>query len=122
MESHQKHIENLKVKLRDGLKGKIPDISFNGESSSLDKSLYTVLNVSFPPMAEADMLLFSLDINKISASGGSACTSGSNIGSHVLTALGVSPDRPSVRFSFSKYNTEAEVDYLIEKVAEIVKL
>lgn len=122
MESHQKHIEKLKVKLRNGLKNIIPSIAFNGESANLEKSLYTVLNVSFPPMDEADMLLFNLDINKISASGGSACTSGSNIGSHVLTALGVSPDRPSVRFSFSKYNTEEEVDYLIEKVGEIVKL
>jgi cysteine desulfurase len=122
MESHQKYIERLKTKLRDGLKNRIPDIGFNGESANLEKSLYTVLNVSFPPMAEADMLLFNLDINKISASGGSACTSGSNIGSHVLTALGVSPDRPSVRFSFSKYNTEEEVDYLLEKVGEIVKI
>ncbi len=121
MASHQKHIEKLKIKLLNGLKNKIPLISFNGESANLDKSLYTVLNVSFPPMAEADMLLFNLDINKISASGGSACTSGSNIGSHVLTVLDVSPERPSVRFSFSKYNTEAEVDYLIEKVGEIVK-
>lgn len=121
MESHRKHIEHLKTRLRDGMINKIPSISFNGESANLDKSLYTVLNVSFPPMEEADMLLFNLDINKISASGGSACTSGSNVGSHVLTALGVSPERPSVRFSFSKYNTEAEVDYLIEKVGEILK-
>jgi cysteine desulfurase len=121
MESHRKYIENLKNRLKMGLINKVPNISFNGESANLEKSLYTVLNVSFPPMDEADMLLFNLDINKISASGGSACTSGSIIGSHVLTALGVSPDRPSVRFSFSKYNTEAEVDYLIEKVAEIIK-
>jgi cysteine desulfurase len=121
MESHRKHIENLKSKLLHGLLSRIPTIGFNGESANMEKSLYTVLNVSFPPMDEADMLLFNLDINRISASGGSACTSGSNIGSHVLTALGVSPERPSVRFSFSKYNTEAEVDYLIEKVAEIVK-
>lgn len=120
MENHKIHIEKLKLKLKEGLISKIPGINFNGESANLDKSLYTVLNVSFPPMEEADMLLFNLDINKISASGGSACTSGSNIGSHVLTALGVSPDRPSVRFSFSKYNTLEEVDYLIEKVAEIV--
>jgi cysteine desulfurase len=121
MEDHQRHIEKLKIKLRDGLSSKIPHITFNGESANLDKSLYTVLNVSFPPMEEADMLLFNLDINKISASGGSACTSGSNIGSHVLTAIGVSPERPSVRFSFSKYNTEAEVDYLIEKVGVVIK-
>ena len=121
MDNHKNHIENLKIRLIEGLKSKIPTISFNGESEKLDNSLYTVLNVSFPPMDEADMLLFNLDINKISASGGSACTSGSNVGSHVLTALGVSPERPSVRFSFSKYNTEAEVDYLIEKVGEILK-
>jgi cysteine desulfurase len=121
MDSHKQHIKKLKIKLIEGLKNKIPSITFNGDSENLEDSLYTVLNVSFPPMDEADMLLFNLDINKISASGGSACTSGSNVGSHVLTALGVSPDRPSVRFSFSKYNTEQEIDYLIEKVGEIVK-
>ena len=120
MESHKSHIENLKSKLITGLKNKITNIGFNGGSENIKNSLYTVLNVSFPPMDEADMLLFNLDINKISASGGSACTSGSNIGSHVLTALGVSPERPSVRFSFSKYNTIEEVDYLIEKVTTII--
>jgi cysteine desulfurase len=120
MESHKKHIEELKSRLKDGLTKNISDIAFNGDSANINESLYTVLNVSFPPMDEADMLLFNLDINKISASGGSACTSGSNIGSHVLTALGVSPERPSVRFSFSKYNTEAEIDYLIEKVSGII--
>jgi cysteine desulfurase len=121
MDGHKKHIENLKKRLILGLKSIISSIEFNGDSANLEGSLYTVLNVSFPPMDEADMLLFNLDINKISASGGSACTSGSNIGSHVLTALGVNPERPSVRFSFSKYNTEEEVDYVIEKVGEIVK-
>lgn len=120
MDNHRLHIENLKRKLIEGLRNISSEIEFNGDSANLEKSLYTVLNVSFPPMEEADMLLFNLDINKISASGGSACTSGSNIGSHVLTALGVSPERPSVRFSFSKYNTEAEVDYLIGKIAEIL--
>jgi cysteine desulfurase len=120
MESHKSHIESLKVRLLNGLKSNIPSIEFNGDSANLEKSLYTVLNVSFPPSEEADMLLFNLDINKISASGGSACTSGSNIGSHVLTTLGVNPDRPSVRFSFSKFTTEAEVDYVIEKVTEVV--
>jgi cysteine desulfurase len=120
MESHKNHILQLKSQLIGGLKNKIPNIAFNGDSENLENSLYTVLNVSFPPMDEADMLLFNLDINKISASGGSACTSGSNIGSHVLTALNVSPERPSVRFSFSKYNTADEVDYLIEKVATVL--
>jgi len=64
------------------------------------------------------MLLFNLDIAGISASGGSACSSGTDIGSHVLTAIGANPARPSVRFSFSKYNTKEEVDYVVAKVRE----
>jgi cysteine desulfurase len=67
----------------------------------------------------ADMLLFNLDIAGISASGGSACSSGSNIGSPVLTAIGGDPNRPAVRFSFSKYNTKEEVDYTVSKLKEL---
>lgn len=119
MESHHSHIQELKTYLKDKLTGEIADISFNGETDA-DKSLYTVLNVSFPAMDMADMLLFNLDINGVSASGGSACSSGSNIGSHVLTGIGADPNRPSVRFSFSKYNTKAELDYVVEKVKDIV--
>lgn len=119
MESHQNYIQELKTYLKDKLSNEIPDLTFNGETDA-DKSLYTVLNVSFPAMDMGDMLLFNLDINGISASGGSACSSGSNIGSHVLTGIGADPDRPSVRFSFSKYNTKAELDYVVEKVKEIV--
>ena len=96
----------------------IPGIEFNGETDP-ENSLYTVLNVSFPEMEMSDMLLFNLDIAGISASGGSACSSGTDIGSHVLTALGVNPSRPSVRFSFSKYTTKAEIDYAVAKVREL---
>ncbi|MDX5346162.1 MAG: cysteine desulfurase, partial [Hymenobacteraceae bacterium] len=64
-------------------------------------------------------LLFSLDIHKISASGGSACTSGAQAGSHVLRALGADPTRANIRFSFSKYNTEAEIDYVAETLAKM---
>jgi cysteine desulfurase len=102
------------------LSNEVPDLFFNGETAP-EKSLYTVLNVSFPAMDMADMLLFNLDINGISASGGSACSSGSNIGSHVLTGIAADPNRPSVRFSFSKYNTKAELDFVVEKVKEIVR-
>jgi cysteine desulfurase len=70
-------------------------------------------------MEMADMLLFNLDINGISASGGSACSSGSNIGSHVLTAIGADPERPSVRFSFSKFNKKEEIDFVVAKVKEV---
>lgn len=119
MESHRSHIQGLKNYLKDRLSSEIPDVYFNGETDE-GKSLYTVLSVSFPAMDMADMLLFNLDINGISASGGSACSSGSNIGSHVLTGVRADPNRPSVRFSFSKYNTRAELDFVIEKLKEIV--
>ncbi|AMP99957.1 Cysteine desulfurase [Pedobacter cryoconitis] len=120
MEAHQTYIQELKTYMKDKLVAEIPAISFNGETDP-EKSLYTVLNVSFPAMDMSDMLLFNLDINGISASGGSACSSGSNIGSHVLTAVGIDPNRPSVRFSFSKLNTKEEIDYVIEKVKHIVE-
>ncbi|MGY4384754.1 cysteine desulfurase [Pedobacter sp. UYP24] len=120
MEKHQKQIQGLKDYMKDRLLSEVPDLFFNGETAA-DKSLYTVLNVSFPAMDMADMLLFNLDINGISASGGSACSSGSNIGSHVLTAIGADPNRPSIRFSFSKYNTKEEIDFVVEKVKQIVE-
>jgi cysteine desulfurase len=120
MAEHQATVQGLKTYMKEKLVAEVPGIEFNGETAP-EKSLYTVLNVSFPEMEMSDMLLFNLDINGISASGGSACSSGSNIGSHVLTAIGVDPNRPSVRFSFSKYNTKAEIDYVIEKVKHIVE-
>lgn len=122
MDEHRQHIENLKNRMITKLRQNIDDIEFNGDSDNLEKSLYTVLNVGFPPSDEGDMFIFNLDINKISVSGGSACTSGSDIGSHVLTALNVSSERPSVRFSFSKYNSEEEVDFVVEKLVEMMKV
>lgn len=118
METHREHIQGLKSYMKAQLIDKIPGVNFNGETDA-DKSLYTVLNVQFPEMEMADMLLFSLDIAGISASGGSACSSGSDIGSHVLTAIGSSATKPSVRFSFSKYTTKEEIDYTVAKVREL---
>lgn len=118
MAEHQSHIQGLKTYMMESLKTQVPGIHFNGETDPA-KSLYTVLNVSFPEMEMADMLLFNLDIAGISASGGSACSSGTNIGSHVLTAIGANPDRPAVRFSFSKLTTKEEIDYTVNKVREI---
>jgi cysteine desulfurase len=118
MDEHQRHIQQLKFRMMDMLKEQVSGVHFNGETDPA-KSLYTVLNVSFPEMEMADMLLFNLDIAGISASGGSACSSGTNIGSHVLTGIGANPNRPAVRFSFSKYNTMEEVDYVVAKVRDI---
>lgn len=118
MDAHQKHIQSLKSYMKEQLIQSIPGIQFNGETDP-DRSLYTVLNVSFPEMEMADMLLFSLDIAGISASGGSACSSGTNIGSHVLNGINSNPNRPAVRFSFSKFNTKEEIDYVIAKIKEL---
>jgi len=118
MPQHHAYIQGLKSYMMEQLLANVPGIGFNGETGP-NKSLYTVLNVSFPEMDMADMLLFSLDIAGISASGGSACSSGTDIGSHVLTAIGANPNKPAVRFSFSKYNTKAEVDYTVAKIKEI---
>jgi cysteine desulfurase len=119
MEQHHSYIQELKTYLKDKLSSEVPDLFFNGETEA-DKSLYTVLNVSFPAMDLSDMLLFNLDISGVSASGGSACSSGSNIGSHVLTGIAADPNRPSIRFSFSKYNTREELDFVVDKVKQIV--
>lgn len=118
MENHHQYIQKLKSYMMEQLIMNIPGIEFNGETDP-QNSLYTVLNVSFPEMEMAEMLLFSLDIAGISASGGSACSSGTNIGSHVLNGINAHPDRPAVRFSFSKYNTTAEIDYVVAKIKEV---
>jgi cysteine desulfurase len=120
MESYQDYVSGLKQYMIDRLKESIPGVEFNGDYSS--KSLYTVLNVSFPPSPVSEMLLFSMDINGIAASGGSACSSGSNVGSHVLRALDTDKNRTGVRFSFSKFNTKDEIDFTIKKLQEILKL
>lgn len=121
MQQHTRHIQGLKDRMLYKLKAQLEDVSFNGLSEFGDKSLYTVLNVSLPASDINEMLLFSLDINKISVSGGSACSSGANTGSHVLRALGCDPARGSVRFSFSKYNTPEEIDFAAETLAKLYK-
>jgi cysteine desulfurase len=118
MDAHIQHISGLKQYMIDELLKNIPGIEFNGEIS-LEKSLYTVLNCRFPQHPNAEMLLFNLDIAGISASGGSACTSGSNQGSHVLRGIGANMERASVRFSFSKYNTKEEIDVVVAKLVEL---
>lgn len=121
MDTHRQHIQGLKSYMTERLLEAIPGVQFNGPLDP-SESLYTVLNVSFPPTEMAEMLLFNLDINGISASGGSACSSGSDVGSHVLTAIKADPERPAARFSFSKYTTKEEIDYTVEKLKELIKV
>ncbi|MDA9898024.1 cysteine desulfurase [Flavobacteriales bacterium] len=120
LEEHRAHIEGLKLRMINSLKEAFPDIKFNGESEDLEKSLYTVLNVLFPHTDIAEMLFYNLDIMGIASSGGSACSSGSNLGSHVLRGIGVDMSRPSLRFSFSKYNTNEEIDYTIDQLKSLL--
>lgn len=121
LEEQKKYILGLKNRMIQGLKEAIPDVQFNGWSEDSEKSLYTVLSVAIPGAEMDDMLLFNLDINKISASAGSACASGTSIGSHVLQAIKAREDYGHIRFSFSKYNTKEEVDYVVEKLKGVVK-
>ena len=118
MEKHHNHIQGLKSYMIDQLVSGIPGVEFNGNTEP-EKSLYTVLNVLFPETDLADMLLFNLDIAGISVSGGSACSSGTDIGSHVLEGIGSNPDRPAVRFSFSKFSTTEEIDYVLTKLKSL---
>ncbi len=120
MEEDKKRLQELKNYFIAQLKENIPGIAFNGDAEGT--SSYTVLNVSFPPSPVGEMLLFKLDIDGICASGGSACSSGSDVGSHVLKAIGANRERAAVRFSFGSSNTIAEVDYVIERLKVMLKL
>jgi cysteine desulfurase len=119
MEEHEAYITSLKKAMIEKLTATVPGITFHGNSGDLTKSLYTVLNVSLPESDENEMLLFNLDMAGISASGGSACSSGASTGSHVLGAINPNSKRGAVRFSFSKYNKPEEIEFVVNKVAEI---
>jgi cysteine desulfurase len=106
MAEDQKHVEALKQYVIDGVKAIVPGVKFFGRSSELDRSLYTVLSIAIPK-TDNDMLTFTMDMKGVNVSGGSACTSGSNQGSHVIRALGEwTADYQPVRVSFSKFNTK----------------
>jgi len=117
-EADSAFIKGIKVYMMEQLKRQMKGISFNGDP--LGRSLYTVLSVSFPKTEKSEMLLFNLDINNICASGGSACTSGVEQGSHVIRAINHNPNQVTVRFSFSKHNTREEVDFVVEKLKELI--
>lgn len=117
-ENDSAHIKSLKVYMMEQLKKNIKGVSFNGDV--LGRSLYTVLNASFPKTEKSEMILFNLDINNICASGGSACTSGADAGSHVIRAINNNPNQVAVRFSFSKQNTKDEVDAVVDKLKELI--
>ena len=119
LEEHQNHVSELKQYMRSRLEQEISGVVFNGDSAS-ENSLYTVLNGTFPPTNNFDMMLFLLDLEGVACSGGSACSSGATKGSHVLDAIGALKEgRASLRFSFSRFTTKDEIDYALSKLREL---
>lgn len=124
MEEERKYITSLKSYFIERLEEEIPGVKFNGNCKDLDKSTYTLINVCLPVSAEkALMLLFQLDLKGIACSKGSACQSGSDKGSHVLNAFLEEDDlkKPSIRFSFSRYNTKEEIDYVVQTLKDFIE-
>ena len=116
MSLHHEHILNLKKHMILKLNSFLPEITFNGLSGDPTNSLYTVLSLSIPKFNNSDLLLFNLDLFGVACSGGSACSSGSSKLSHVISEISRKEENVVVRFSFSKYNTIEEIDYVVEKL------
>jgi len=119
MTEHERHIRGLKRYMIQQLQQNLPDVAFNGDITD-EGSNYKVLNVSFPLNDKTDLILFNLDMAGIAASGGSACSSGTEKASDVLEAIGADRNRKSVRFSFSKYNTIEEIDHTVAALKKML--
>jgi cysteine desulfurase len=119
MQQNRGYTAELKRYMKEKLTSEIPGIAFNGDTTETGSN-YKVLSVSLPPNEKAELTLFNLDMAGIAASGGSACSSGSEKGSHVLEGIQADPARKAVRFSFSKYNTKEEIDYTIDCLKKIL--
>ncbi len=120
-EQHEKdsaYINGLRRYMYEQLNNQIPNVTFNGDT--FGDSLYTLLSVNFPKNEKSEMMLFNLDIHHICASGGSACSSGAQQGSHVINALHKGSDIATIRFSFCKYNTKQEIDQVIATLKELL--
>ncbi len=122
MDERKTKITKLKKYFIANLLEVCPSVIFNGLSGDFEQSLYHLVNVSFPANPDNEMLLFNLDIEGICVSGGSACSSGTDIGSHVLRALNVPEENANVRFSFSIFNTKEEIDRCIIILKTILKV
>jgi len=118
LEYNRKHISEIRNHLKNRLLENFDDIQFNGDYDGAYH--FKSISVSFPPSKKSDLLLLNLDILGICASGGSACSSGAEKASHVMEGINAALDRKSIRFSFSKYNTIEEVDFVIDKLKTIM--
>jgi len=124
LEEDRAYVLDLKNYFKNQLEAHVPGVKFNGNCSDHENSTYTLLNVCLPcPADKAAMLLFTMDLKGIACSKGSACQSGSQKGSHVLTSVLSEEDlnKPSLRFSFSIYNTKEELDYVVGVLKEYLQ-
>jgi cysteine desulfurase len=117
-EKESAYIQSLKTYMMQELRNNVKGVSFNGDCEG--KCLYTILSTAFPKTEKSEMILFNLDMSNICVSGGSACSSGADVGSHVIRAINNNPNLVTVRFSFSKHNTKEEVDAVITKLKELI--
>ena len=123
LEKEAAYIEGIKDYFKERLLQEIPSVKLNGYCGDNEKSTYTLLNVLLPiSLDKATMLLFQLDLKGIACSKGSACQSGAVGGSHVLAEVLSEEEMqyPSIRFSFSTFNTREEVAYVIDVLKEII--
>ncbi len=118
LEEDSVYIESLKSYMREQFMQQIPEVKFNGDTG--ERSLYTVLSVSFPANERTEMLSMNLDMAGICVSGGSACSSGAQGGSHVIKAVYPHEQRVTIRFSFCKHNTFDEIDATIAQVKKLM--
>lgn len=117
LEERRSKVTDVRNYMKARLEASFDNIQFNGDP---ENGHYKLLSVAFPPSEKADLLLLSLDIAGVSVSGGSACSSGADAGSHVIEALKGDPQRKTIRFSFSHNNTREEVDFVIARLKEIL--
>lgn len=117
-ETDSQYIQSLKTYMIEQLRDNIKGVQFNGDQEG--RCLYTVLSAAFPKTEKSEMIIFNLDMNHICVSGGSACSSGADVGSHVIRAINNNPNLVTVRFSFSKHNTKEEVDAVVAKLRELI--
>ncbi|MCZ2101391.1 MAG: cysteine desulfurase [Chitinophagales bacterium] len=118
MDKNHQYVTSLRERFKSLLNQHIHDVRYNGDQNN--SFMAHVLNVSFPPSLHADLLVMNLDIEGISTSSGSACSSGIEEDSHVLQAIGHPTERKAIRFSFSPNNTLEEVAYTIEVLKRLL--
>ncbi len=119
LEAHIENTRRLRDKLIEGVLEKIPYTIVTGDR---EKRLPTVASFCFR-FIEGEALLLSCDMVGIAGSSGSACTSGALDPSHVLMAIGLTHEiaHGSLRLSLSDFTTDEEIDYVLEKLPEIVQ-